>query len=184
MQLFSICFIQLQTNKQTNKQASKQTRGVSHYGLAIYLKSILRQKKNDGNSNISPCKNIIFKTSSGRNPKSIKILERYNESISSLNTSQNISFQKSSYKNRPILYIKSSSLCVRPMTFRGRTGLSVRRRSAAEPSVRRSAAESALEVLSVGFQDLDRQRDRFFFFFFFFFWPSPAGDLRAAFSVA
>ncbi len=30
------------------------------------LKSILRQKKNYGNSNISPCKNIIFKTSSNR----------------------------------------------------------------------------------------------------------------------
>jgi hypothetical protein len=37
---------------------------VTHYGLAIYiLKSInyiLRQKKNYANSNISPCKNIIF----------------------------------------------------------------------------------------------------------------------------
>jgi hypothetical protein len=34
--------------------------GVSHCGLAVYiLKSILRQKKNYGNSNIiSPCKNI------------------------------------------------------------------------------------------------------------------------------
>jgi len=33
--------------------------GVTHGGLAIYiLKSILRQKKNYGNSNISPCKNI------------------------------------------------------------------------------------------------------------------------------
>jgi hypothetical protein len=31
-------------------------------GLAIYSKkSILRQKKNDGNSNISPCKSVIFK---------------------------------------------------------------------------------------------------------------------------
>jgi len=35
---------------------------VSHCGLAIStLKSILKQKKNYGNSNISPCKNIIFK---------------------------------------------------------------------------------------------------------------------------
>jgi hypothetical protein len=31
------------------------TRGMSHGGLA------LRQKKNNENSNISPCKNIIFK---------------------------------------------------------------------------------------------------------------------------
>jgi hypothetical protein len=35
--------------------------GVSHCGLAIYIKRVLRQKKNYGNSNISPCKNIIFK---------------------------------------------------------------------------------------------------------------------------
>ncbi len=31
------------------------------------LKSILRQKKNYGNSNISPCNNIFFKTSSENN---------------------------------------------------------------------------------------------------------------------
>jgi hypothetical protein len=36
--------------------------------LPFTLKSILRQKKNYGNSNISPCKNIlIFKKSSERN---------------------------------------------------------------------------------------------------------------------
>jgi hypothetical protein len=36
------------------------TRGVSHYGLAIYIKCNLRQKKkNYGNSNISPCKKNI-----------------------------------------------------------------------------------------------------------------------------
>ncbi len=29
------------------------TRGVSHYGLAIYIKNILKQKKNYENSNIS-----------------------------------------------------------------------------------------------------------------------------------
>jgi hypothetical protein len=38
---------------------------MSHYGLAIYIK-MLRQKKNNGNSNISPCKNIIFEKSSKR----------------------------------------------------------------------------------------------------------------------
>jgi hypothetical protein len=31
------------------------------------LKSTVRQKKNYGNSNISPCKNIIFQKSSKRN---------------------------------------------------------------------------------------------------------------------
>jgi len=35
--------------------------------LPFTLKSILRQKKNYGNSNISACKNIIFKKSSKRN---------------------------------------------------------------------------------------------------------------------
>jgi len=34
-----------QTNKQTNKQASKQTRGVSHYGLAIYIKKYIKAKE-------------------------------------------------------------------------------------------------------------------------------------------
>jgi hypothetical protein len=54
------------------------TRGVSQCGLAIFtLKSILRQKKNYGNSSISPCKNIIFKKSSERNQN----LSRYYNSI-------------------------------------------------------------------------------------------------------
>jgi hypothetical protein len=35
--------------------------------LPFTWKSVLRQKKNDGNSNTSPCKNIIFKKSSKRN---------------------------------------------------------------------------------------------------------------------
>jgi hypothetical protein len=46
---------------------TRETRGVSHCGLAIYIKSILKQKKNYGNSNISSCKNIVFKKSSKRN---------------------------------------------------------------------------------------------------------------------
>jgi len=67
------------------------------------LKSILRQKKNYGNSNISPCKNIIFKKSSERNQNP----SRYYNSVtnlSSFNTSQNIIFHKSSYENRPITH--------------------------------------------------------------------------------
>jgi hypothetical protein len=40
-------------------------KGVCHtVALPFTLKSILRQKKNYGNSNISPCKNVIFKKSS------------------------------------------------------------------------------------------------------------------------
>jgi hypothetical protein len=38
------------------------TRGVSHcVALPFTLRSILGQKKNYENSNISPCKNVIFK---------------------------------------------------------------------------------------------------------------------------
>jgi hypothetical protein len=40
------------------KQFANKTRGVSHFGLAIYTKKkgILRRKKNYEKSNISPCK--------------------------------------------------------------------------------------------------------------------------------
>jgi len=62
------------------------------------------QKKNYGNSNISPSKNIIFKKNP---PKEIKILQDirtlYNSSQVSIQ-SQNILFQKSSFKSRPIIY--------------------------------------------------------------------------------
>jgi hypothetical protein len=44
---------------------------VSHGGLAIYIKKYLEAKEETiGNSNISPCKNIIFKTFSKRNQNS------------------------------------------------------------------------------------------------------------------
>jgi hypothetical protein len=58
------------------------TRGVSQCGLAIFtLKSILRQKKNYGNSSISPCKNIIFKKSCKKKNQN---LSRYYNSITNL----------------------------------------------------------------------------------------------------
>jgi hypothetical protein len=41
--------------------------------LPFTLKSILRQKKNYGNSNISPSKNIIFKKVLYKKPKSFRI---------------------------------------------------------------------------------------------------------------
>jgi len=69
--------------------------------LLFTLESILMQKKNYEISNISQCKNIIFK----KNPlKETKILQDIItlQLISNVNTSQNIIFQKSSYKNRPI----------------------------------------------------------------------------------
>jgi hypothetical protein len=44
-----------------------------HVALPFILKSILTQKKNYGNSNISPCKNIIFEKTSSK--KETKILQ-------------------------------------------------------------------------------------------------------------
>jgi hypothetical protein len=51
------------------KQGLYITRGVLQCGLAIYIKKYLKAKEelNYGNSNISPCQNIIFKTSCKRN---------------------------------------------------------------------------------------------------------------------
>jgi hypothetical protein len=58
------------------------TRGVSHYvALPFALKSILRQKKNDENSTVSPCENIIFKKSFKRNQNP----SRYYNCITNLN---------------------------------------------------------------------------------------------------
>jgi hypothetical protein len=55
-------------HNENKKKQTKTTWSVSHCGLwPVTLKHILRQKKNYGNSNISPCKNIIFKKSSKRN---------------------------------------------------------------------------------------------------------------------
>jgi hypothetical protein len=56
---------QKSTTLSTKKKAmTLSTSGVSHCGLAIHIR---RQKENYGNSNISPCKNIIFKKSFKRN---------------------------------------------------------------------------------------------------------------------
>jgi hypothetical protein len=56
-------------------QALIPSRGVSHCGLAIYIKKYCKAKRRimETNSNISPCKNIIIKKSSQRKPKSFKI---------------------------------------------------------------------------------------------------------------
>jgi hypothetical protein len=61
--------------------ATTTTRDASHCGLAIYIKKYLKEKKkNYGNSNISPCKNIIFKNSSKTNQNP----SRYFNSITDL----------------------------------------------------------------------------------------------------
>jgi hypothetical protein len=69
------------------------------------LKGILGQEKNDENSNISPCKNIIFKKSSERNQNPSRYYY-YNSIITNLKFQHKpkyVIFQKSSYKNRPII---------------------------------------------------------------------------------
>jgi hypothetical protein len=58
----------LMANPCDTRRVSLKKQGVGHTAaLPFTLKSILRQKKNYGNSNISPCKNIIFKKCSKRN---------------------------------------------------------------------------------------------------------------------
>jgi hypothetical protein len=66
--------------------------------LPSTLERILRPKKSYENSNISPCKNIIFKSPLKETKILQDIITLY--LISSFNTSQNIIFQKCSYKNR------------------------------------------------------------------------------------
>jgi hypothetical protein len=80
----------------------------SHCGLAIYIKKYLKAKEEFyGNSNISPCKNILIFIKIKINPlKETKFLQdSYNSitNLSSFNTSQNTIIQKSSYKNRLII---------------------------------------------------------------------------------
>jgi hypothetical protein len=84
---------------QVQNETHNQTRGVIQCGLAIYIKNILRQKKNDGNPNISPCKKFVIlkKNSSERNQ---------NPSRYCYNSITNLKFQHkpktSSFKNPPI----------------------------------------------------------------------------------
>ncbi len=74
--------------------------------LPFTLKSILRQKKNYGNSNIAPCKNIIFQKPSKRNQNPTR--RYYNSIITNLkfqHKPKTSSFKRSSHKNRPIIII-------------------------------------------------------------------------------
>jgi hypothetical protein len=57
----------------------------------LHFKSIIRQKKNYGISNISPCKNIIFKKSSKRNQNP----SRYHKSVSNLKFQYKIKYHLS-----------------------------------------------------------------------------------------
>jgi hypothetical protein len=65
----------------THKAFLNITKGICRsVALPFTLKSISRQKKNYGNSNISPCKNRIFKNSSEKNQNP----SRYYNSITNL----------------------------------------------------------------------------------------------------
>jgi hypothetical protein len=71
-------------NEHLPKWQNKTKQGVCHTrALPFTLKGILRQKKNHGNSNISPCKNIIIKKSSKRN-----------QNVSNYNSITRVKFQQ------------------------------------------------------------------------------------------
>jgi hypothetical protein len=75
---------------------------VSHCGLAIYIKKDLKAKEELWKLKyFTMPKYNLQKNPLNKNPKSFKILLK----LSSFNTKQNIMFQKSSYKNRPIIII-------------------------------------------------------------------------------
>ncbi len=113
-------------HQQIENITTKWKQGVCHtVALPFTFKSILRQKKKYGNSNISPWKKIILKNSSKRNQNPLRY---YNSIISSFNTSQNIIYFKSPHikidllprGQNPISYYhiyKVTCLCVRPTTF-------------------------------------------------------------------
>jgi len=65
--------------------------------LPFTVLNIVRQEKNYGNSNISPCKNIIFKKSSKRNQNPSRYYNSYN--LSQVSSTQ---AKISSFKNPPI----------------------------------------------------------------------------------
>jgi len=66
--------------------------------LPFTLNNILKKKKNYGNSNISPCKNIIFRKSPIKETKILQDITTLSL-IPSFNTSINIIL--SLYKNKP-----------------------------------------------------------------------------------
>jgi hypothetical protein len=86
--------------------------------LSFTLKSILMQKKNYGNSNSSPCKNIIFKKSSKRNQNP----SRYYNSVTSLKfqTQTKVSsFKHPHIKIYDLLPRGQNPLSYYPSTFSG-----------------------------------------------------------------
>jgi hypothetical protein len=62
--------------------------------LPFTLKAILRQKKNYGNSNITPCKTIILKKKSSKRNQNPSKYHNSLQLISRFNTSQNYHLSK------------------------------------------------------------------------------------------
>ncbi len=86
----------------TWERRSSKTRGVSHCGLAIYIEKYVKAKEE-----LWKLK-YFTKQTYNLQKMPLKILQdiiTLLELISSFNTSQNIIFQKSSYKNRPYYYL-------------------------------------------------------------------------------
>jgi hypothetical protein len=84
---------------------SNATRGVSHcVALPFTLKGMLMQKKNYENSNISPCKTIIFKKILLKNQNPSR---HYNSIITSLKFQHKPKYHLSKIlrKKRPIIII-------------------------------------------------------------------------------
>jgi hypothetical protein len=82
----------------------QRTRGVSHYGLAIYIKKYLKAKEEElwKLKYFMMQKYNLQKKSSKKETKILQdIITLY--LISSFTTSQHIIFQKSSYKNAPVI---------------------------------------------------------------------------------
>jgi hypothetical protein len=88
--------------------------GVCHtVALPFALKSILRQKKNYENSNISPCENIIFKESPKRNQNP----SRYCNSIINLNFQHEPKYNLSKIA-KPYIYINKDGNPLQGMSKR------------------------------------------------------------------
>jgi len=91
---FVLCKSNLSLEREGKKKdpPNNQNKGcVTIWPCHLHPKSILRQKKSYGISNISPCKNIVFKKSSKRNQNP----SRYYNPITNLKSQHNPKFHLS-----------------------------------------------------------------------------------------
>jgi hypothetical protein len=105
--------------RERERENQHPTRGMSHYGLAIYMKKYLKAKKEEELwklNYISPCKNknLSEKKSFKRKPKSFKIYY-YNSIITNPKFQTQAKISSSSFKNRPSIKIDLLLLLLLPM---------------------------------------------------------------------